>query len=117
CTGRVQNGPDLFMAIEAEVHEHWHFHVDVAPFPGRAAADPAIYVLRGCDERACSEGDGLDVCGAGSDEHFTFIPRATDRHVVVFDSPGDGFQGRVSVFRTICGDGRKDHSENCDDGD
>jgi cysteine-rich repeat protein len=117
CTGRAQTGPDLFLAIDAVEGEHWHFHVDVDPFEGRETANPAIYVLRGCDERACSEGDGLDVCEAGSDEHFTFIPRATDRHTVAFDSPtADGFQGRVLAFRTVCGDGRRDHSENCDDG-
>ncbi|HJL18461.1 MAG TPA: hypothetical protein RMH99_22545 [Sandaracinaceae bacterium LLY-WYZ-13_1] len=117
CTGRAQTGPDLFLRIDALRDEHWHFHVDVDPFEGREAANPAIYVLRDCDERACSEGDGLDVCDAGSDEHFTFIPRADDRFVVAFDSPdSDGFQGRVSAFRTVCGDGRRDHSENCDDG-
>lgn len=117
CTGRAAGGPDVFMAIDAAEGDHWHFHVDVDPFEGRETANPAIYVLRGCDERACSDGDGLDVCGAGSDEHFTFIPRADGRHVVGFDSPdGDGFQGRILAFRTICGDGVKDHSENCDDG-
>lgn len=117
CTGRAQGGPDLFMAIDATAREHWHFHIDVDPFEGRAAADPAIYVLRDCDERACSEGDGLDLCGAGSDEHFTFIPEENDRYVVAFDSPeGEGFEGRILSFRTVCGDGQRDHSENCDDG-
>lgn len=117
CTGRAAGGPDVFMAIDATEGEHWHFHVDVDPFEGRASANPAIYVLRGCDERACSDGDGLDLCGEGSDEHFTFIPRASGRHVVGFDSPdGVGFEGRILAFRTICGDGVKDHSENCDDG-
>ena len=52
CTGRSQGGPDLFMSIDATRGEHWHFHIDVDPFEGRDAANPAIYVLRDCDERA-----------------------------------------------------------------
>lgn len=117
CTGRVQRGPDLFLSIDARRGEHWHFHVDVDPFDGRATANPSIYVLDDCDERACSDGDGLDRCDAGSDEHFTFIPPADDSYVVGFDSPDEtGFEGRVLAFRTVCGDGSQDHSENCDDG-
>ena len=116
CTGRSEGGPDLFMSVDAVAGEHLHFHVDVDPFDGRVSANPAVYVLRDCDERACSVGDGLDLCDAGSDEHFTFIPTATDRYIVAFDSPAEGFEGRILAFRTICGDGRMDHSENCDDG-
>ena len=117
CTGRTQRGPDLFLSIDARRGEHWHFHVDVDPFEGRQTANPAIYVLDDCDECACSDGDGLDRCEAGSDEHFTFIPPADDTYVVGFDSPEDtGFEGRVLAFRTVCGDGSQDHSENCDDG-
>jgi len=116
CTGRSQGGPEVFIAVDAVTDEHWHFHVDVDPFDGRATANPSVYVLRDCDERACSVGDGLDLCSAGSDEHFTFIPSASDRYVVGFDSPSDAFQGRVLAFRTVCGDGQQDHSENCDDG-
>lgn len=115
CTGRVQNGPDLFLAIDAERDDRWHFHVRVDPSQG--GANPAIYVLRNCDVRACDDGDGLDVCGAGSDEHFTFVPDRDARYVVAFDSPDpDGFAGNVEAYRTVCGDGVQEHGENCDDG-
>lgn len=115
CTGRIQNGPDLFLAIDAEQGDRWHFHVRVDPAMG--GADPAIYVLRGCDVRACDDGDGLDVCGAGSDEHFTFVPDMSASYVVAFDSsdPG-GFAGNVEAYRTVCGDRVQEHSESCDDG-
>ncbi len=116
CTGRSQGGPEVFISMDAEADQHWHFHVDIDPFDGRESANPAVYVLRDCDERACSIGDGLDLCAGGADEHFTFVPTATDRYVVAFDSPSEGFQGRVLAFRTVCGDGQRDHSENCDDG-
>lgn len=115
CTGRVESGPDLFLAMEATEGDRWHFHARVDPAVG--GADPAIYVLRSCDARACTEGDGLDVCGAGSDEHFTFVPDATARYVVAFDSPdSEGFAGMIEAYRTECGDGTQDHGENCDDG-
>ena len=117
CTGNAQGGPEVFISINAETGQHWHFHVDVDPFENRSTANPAVYVLGDdCDERACSVGDGLDLCAAGADEHFTFIPETTDRYIVAFDSPDSGFQGRVLAFRTVCGDGERDHSENCDDG-
>ncbi len=115
CTGRVENGPDLFLAIQGEPGDHWHFHARVDPEAG--GANPAIYVLRGCDARACAGGDGLDVCGTGADEHFTFVPDASARYVVAFDSPdAEGFAGMIEAYRTECGDGTQDHSENCDDG-
>lgn len=118
CTGRLQNGPDLFLAIETTPEDRWHFHVRVDPSQG--GANPSIYVLQACDLRACDDGDGTDVCGPGSDEHFTFVPAAGSddpRYVVAFDSPDpDGFVGNVEAYRTICGDGTLEHSENCDDG-
>lgn len=116
CTGAQQSGPDLFLAIAPSAgSERWHFHVRVDPAQG--GADPSIYVLRNCDVRTCDDGDGLDVCGTGSDEHFTFVPTPGVRHVVAFDSASaEGFAGTVEAYRTVCGDGAQDHGENCDDG-
>ncbi|HEY8432405.1 MAG TPA: hypothetical protein VIL20_28735 [Sandaracinaceae bacterium] len=115
CTGRIESGPDLFLAIDARRGERWHFHARVDPTVG--GANPAIYVLRNCDARACRDGDGLDVCGPGADEHFSFVPDEDARYVVAFDSPdADGFAGMVEAYRTECGDGTQEHGENCDDG-
>ena len=118
CTGRAQNGPDVFMQIEAAQGDHWHFHMDIDPvLETRAIANPAIYVLpEGCDDRMCQFGDGLDLCGVSSDEHFTFVPEAAGSYVIAFDSPLEGYGGEVLAIRTECGDGSRDHSENCDDG-
>lgn len=113
CTGRAEGGPDLFLAIEGEATDRWHFHARVDPEAG--GANPAIYVLRGCDAAACE--DGLDLCGAGADEHLTFVPGASDTYVVGFDSPdAEGFAGTVEAYRTVCGDGVEEHGEGCDDG-
>lgn len=115
CTGRAESGPDLFLAIQGEPGERWHLHARVDPEAG--GADPAIYVLRGCDAAACGDGDGADVCGARADEHLTFVPDAAERYVVALDSPdAEGFAGTLEAYRTVCGDGVEEHGEGCDDG-
>lgn len=119
CTGARQDGPDLFLSIDMEPTDRWHFHIRVASDQGDG--DPAIYVLSGCDDRGCSDGDGLDVCESNSDEHFSYRPERAERVTVAFDSaraPGNdgGFAGSVEAYRTVCGDGQQTHSEGCDDG-
>lgn len=115
CTGRMENGPDVFVQIDPELGDRWHFHVRVET--GVGGANPAIYVLSSCDPRECQGGDGIDTCGAGADEHFTFVPDVAATYQLAFDSvDGEGFRGNVEAYRNVCGDATQSHGESCDDG-
>jgi hypothetical protein len=118
CTGSMESGPDVFVSVDPDPGDRWHFHVRVDRAAG--GADPAIYALTsGCDPRDCQGGDGTDTCGAGSDEHFTYVADASGSIFrVAFDSVDvAGFRGNVEVYRTFCGNGMAEHGESCDDGD
>jgi cysteine-rich repeat protein len=113
CTGFDERGNDGFFAVDMRAGERWHFHLKSMT----ASLNPAVYVLPSCDERACMPGAGLDECGAGRDEHMTFIAPATRRYIVAVDSraPGGGLV-EVTALHPVCGNGELEHSENCDDG-
>ncbi len=114
CTGSLLDGPEGFLPIEMLAGEKWHFHVSVLS----SENDPAIYVLdSGCDDRACSVGDGIDICERGTDEHLSFLAPSDGTFLLAIDTAEDG-GGLYELLaaRPICGDADKDHSENCEDG-
>lgn len=114
CTGSAEPGNDGFFRVEAEEGDKWHFHLRLTD----AGANPALYVLRSCDERACTSQSGLDECGAGRDEHLSFRAPSTGSFIVGVDSrsPG-GAEYEIEAVRPQCGNGgQPEHSETCDDG-
>jgi cysteine-rich repeat protein len=113
CTAHAEPGNDGFFAIDMLAEQRWHIHVK----PLTPGLDPAIYVIPTCDERACSLGNGEDECGPGRDEHMSFIAPTGGRFIVGVDArmSGGGLYDVLAV-RPICGDGIRDHSESCDDG-
>src|SRR5688500_9162741 len=54
CTGRTAPGNDGFFRIDMRAGEKWHFHLKLID----SEANPAVYILRNCDERACSATTG-----------------------------------------------------------
>jgi cysteine-rich repeat protein len=113
CTGSTELGNDGFLGITMNAGEHWHFHLRRPT----NLADAALYVLdSACDERTCSSGQGQDLCGAGADEHFTFVAPSTGEYFVTADSrAAGGFLAELDIIHPVCGDGTRQHSEGCDD--
>jgi cysteine-rich repeat protein len=113
CTGQEEQGNDGFFAIQMLAGQRWHFHVH----PLSTDVDLALYVVPTCDERSCSVGNAEDECGAGRDEHMSFLAPTSGKYMVGIDSRKSG-GGRFDVLavRPICGDGMREHSESCDDG-
>ncbi len=110
CTGRALPGNDGFFRVHMNEGELWHFHVRTL----ERTADPAIYVLPSCDERACT--GGLDECGDGRDEHVSFRARETRDYIVGIDgSHMGGARYELTVVHATCGDGAREHGESCDD--
>jgi len=110
CTGRALPGNDGFFRVRMTAGELWHFHVKVL----EGASNPAIYVLPGCDERACTV--GLDECGDGRDEHLSFRARESREYLIGVDSArAGGGRYELTVIRATCGDGTPEHGESCDD--
>jgi cysteine-rich repeat protein len=113
CTGHVEQGNDGFFGVDLRAGERWHFHIH----PLTPGIDTALYVLSTCDDRSCSTGDGEDECGPDRDEHMTFVAPSTGRFLVGISSraPGGGRFDMLAIH-PVCGNGIKEHSESCDDG-
>lgn len=113
--GAPAPGNDAFFAVDMVVGQKWHFHVQVSS----PAIDPAIYVLDSCsDSRSCQNTHfGINACGPGQNEHFSFLAPATGTYYVGVDSLIAGGEA-VNVFavNAECGNLTKEHSEYCDDG-
>lgn len=113
CTEFEAKGNDGFFAVDMQLGQKWHFHASIVG----EQANPAIYVLRSCDERTCQVGDAIDDCSDGSDEHLSFTAPATARYFIGIDSRESGGEVYdVLALAPVCGDGVLDHSETCDDG-
>jgi cysteine-rich repeat protein len=113
CLDVRQIGHDGFFLIESIAGQRWHFHVRALD----EEDDPAVYVLRSCDSRACQAGDAIDLCGAGFDEHLSFVAPTSGRFYVGIDSKNSGgVDSEVLAISPICGNGVVEHSESCDDG-
>jgi len=113
CTGSTP-GNDGFVAVPMTAGDKWHFHVSILPGGG---GNPAIYVLDTCDERSCQPGAGIDLCGDGFDEHFSFrAPRDGTYFVGIDSREAGGARYELLAIRPVCGDDTKEHSENCEDG-
>jgi cysteine-rich repeat protein len=110
----VLAGADTFFELRANAGERWHFHVDGLP-----DQDLAIYVSPSdvCDDRLC--GSAADVCGPWRSEHFTFIPESSGTFIVGLDGIDASAGATLSLLaiNPTCGDGKKEHSEVCDDND
>ncbi len=114
CTGALQPGRDGFASVMMLAGERWHFHLR-RPTAGTNAA---LYILDStCDERTCSGSAGQDLCGASSDEHFSFVAPSTATYFIGVDSQAaGGFAGELDVIHPVCGNRTREHSEGCDDG-
>jgi cysteine-rich repeat protein len=113
CLGRAPTGPDAFFRITAAANERWHFH-----YRHVGDVDPALYVLGTCDLRVCMDNQVVDLCQVGADEHLTFQPSVAGSYIVGVDAYGaEGLTGSLEVYRPTCGNGMREHSETCDDGD
>jgi cysteine-rich repeat protein len=112
CARRDLPGNDGFVKIDTRPGDKWHVHVE----PLEPGLDPAIYLLPSCDVRACDSRAANDACGAGRAEHLSFTARG-GTYFVGLDSrlPGGG-RFSVIVTHPICGNGIREHSEYCDDG-
>lgn len=117
CTPRNEPGNDAFFAVDMAQNERWHFHVKV-PQQSPEKYDPAVYILPSCDDRACVKTASQDECGAGRDEHLSFIAPTAGRYFIGVDSaltPGAAVWS-VFAIHPVCGNKSKEHSESCDDG-
>lgn len=114
CLGRVAPGNDGFVGLMMTRGDRWHFHVRQ---PAGSGVDPMLYVLDGCDERNCDADYSVDACGADANEHLSFVaPHDGVFYVGVDTAAAGGFAGTLEVYRPTCGNGTRQHSENCDDG-
>lgn len=114
CTGSPEPGNDGFFKVQMTAGDKWHFHMRLTDL----GANPAVYVLRSCDERSCSANTSLDECGTGRDEHLSFRAPSTGTFIVGVDSrTAGGAAYEITVVNPICGNGgQPEHSETCDDG-
>jgi cysteine-rich repeat protein len=116
CLGETPApGNDSFFAVDMLEGQKWHFHAKVAS----EAIDPAIYVLDSCsDSRSCQNTYfGINACGPGENEHFSFMAPISGRYYVGIDSLlGGGEPIDVYAVHAECGNLVKEHSEFCDDG-
>ncbi len=96
----------------------WHFHAK--PVGGDMTSDTALYVMPGCDgNRLCEGAANVDWCGAGGEEHFTFIPQTSATYYVVLDNQAAGAgvtEYEFEIVRPQCGNGILEHDETCEDG-
>jgi cysteine-rich repeat protein len=114
CTGVREPGRDGFASVMMMANERWHFHLRRP-----TGANAALYILdSSCDERTCSGGQGQDLCGTSSDEHFSFVAPSTGLYFLAVDNEtaGVGFTGELDVIHPVCGNHAREHSEGCDDG-
>lgn len=111
CAHGGASGNDAFFAVEMEQGQKFHFHVNALD-----AIDPVLYVVDSCDERVCQPLHAASAC-ASDKEHLSFLAPRAGRYYVGVDSVDPG-GGRVEVLAIspTCGDGEKQHSEACDDG-
>lgn len=116
CLGEADApGNDAFFRVRMTADEKWHFHVRP---PSTGASDPAIYVLSSCsDLRSCQDTYwGVNACGDGEAEHFSFIAPSTGDYFVGIDGlRADGERVEVFAVNAQCGNGVTEHSESCDD--
>lgn len=114
CLPSSPVGNDGFFAVDTNAGTRWHFHVKATD----ETANPSVYVLNACDERTCQRGDALDLCGAGSDEHVSFVAPAAGRYFVGIDTrTSGGAEFELLAVSPTCGNGGTlEHSESCDDG-
>ena len=113
CTEFEALGNDAFFAVDMEAGQKWHFHANIVG----EQSNPAVYVLRSCDTRTCQEGDAIDECNKGYDEHLSFAAPTTSRYFIGIDSRQSGGETYdVLALAPTCGDGLLEHSETCDDG-
>lgn len=115
CTGADAPGSDGFFGVEMQAQDNWHFHLRTSR---EGNFNPAIYVLDSiCDSRRCMNGDAIDICGEGRDEHLSFTAPATGTYFVGIDSRvTGGATYQLLALKTVCGNERIEHSETCDDG-
>jgi cysteine-rich repeat protein len=117
CGGAPTPGNDVFLAIDVQPAEYWHFHLKTDPTdPDSANRQPALYLLRGrpCDDRECSFSS--DVCGGVGDEHFGFVANEPGIwYLGIDDRLAGGGRYVLQALRPVCGDGERIHGESCDD--
>ena len=104
-------GNEGFFAIELAAGEKLHVHVNAID-----DIDPVVYVVDGCDERACQPLNAANHCSSAK-EHLSFLAPRPGRYLVGVDSVDPG-GGRVELLAVLpaCGDGEKQHGEACEDG-
>ncbi len=115
CVGANAAGNDGFFAVDMLEGQKWHFHVRVT---AGTTADPTVYVLdSGCQDSVCQHGWGLNECGPGQDEHFSFFPPGDGQYFVAVDTISTGGEPmEILAVQPECGDNAKQHSESCEDG-
>lgn len=115
CLDRRAPGNDGFLGVMMTMGERWHFHIRQ---PSGSGVDPMLYILDGCDERMCVRESAIDSCGPDANEHLSFVaPHDGLYYVGVDTAASGGFTGTLEVYHPTCGNGTRQHSENCDDGD
>lgn len=107
--GGAADGPDVFFQIDMNEGDKWHFHIEKT-----AGIDPLVYVTDSCTNRdICLS--GINACGTGDGEHFSFIAPASGSFIVGVDSVTPAPDGiGVLAVRAQCQNGIVEHSEYCD---
>jgi hypothetical protein len=113
---RPSPGSDIFFKIDAKQGEKWHFHI--ASAEAQPAADSAVYVLNATfdpDQACASPTRGINACGAGAPEHFSFVAEQTQAYYIGVDEvTGTNENLKIFAVHAECGNGYREHSEYCD---
>lgn len=111
CSDGQALGNDVFFAVDMQQGQKFHFHVNALD-----AIDPVLYVVDSCDERVCQPLNAASSC-PNDKEHLSFLAPREGRYYIGVDSADPG-GGRVELLALSpqCGNGVKEHSEACDDG-
>ncbi len=115
---RTLRETDAFFKVDLIAGERYHFHVKAS-----AGQNLAVYLLSSCNDQTCV--GAIDECPAGTDEHFSFVPKDAGAYILGIDGISTGPTSAPFTFlatRPICGNrdaahgGVDEHSEVCDDG-
>ncbi len=106
-------GPDAFIAINLEVGKYYHLHLSRI----EGDIDPTLYLLDSACDPVCGALELVaNYCTGTGDEHFGFEAQSSGLFYIGVDDRNDSGGGVFSldVYNPECGDGTREHGENCD---
>lgn len=114
CLTRDLPGPDGFVELKVVAGERWFVQAQ----PTGPQRDPALYLLTSCATDSCSPQYSMNACGPGQPEVLTYLAPESGRVVLGIDDGRAQTEGTLEIIatRSVCGNGRVEQGETCDDG-